>query len=89
MPLKSFNFYGDSQINTFLGYSDDFLQHNLENQETNASRLILDFTYGHFRSSQMNFDLNINFYGVRLRIFLYKIFNIVNFYLSSSFSIIN
>jgi len=88
MPLKSFNFYGDSQINTFLNSTDDFYQNYYENQNNAAKRLISDYTFGFFKSSQMNFDLNLNFYSIRIRIFLFKIYTFINFYLTSNFTFI-
>ena len=89
MPLKSFNFYGDSQINDFLssGISDSMSEY--DNQKSPKDRMFLDYTYGFFRNSQTNFDLNLNFYSIRLRPLLFKMYNFLNYYTSYLFSSLN
>lgn len=87
IPLKSRSFFGDSQINTFLSTSD--LQTSGAYSENVQRSQDQDFSYGFFRTSQTNFDLNLNFYGIQLRPLLFKIYNFTIFYLSYGYSSIN
>lgn len=82
MPLKSFNFYGDSQINDFLSSGISETHQSYDNHQNPKDKLLLDYTYGFFKNSQNNFDLNLNFYSIRLRPMLFKIYNFTNYYLS-------
>jgi hypothetical protein len=46
-PLKSFNFYRDSQINDWLAASDNYADPN-NSLDIQNNYSIFDYTYGHF-----------------------------------------
>lgn len=80
IPLKSFNFYGDSQINSWLANNNDSDSNAYSDLDNNYS--IFDYTYGYFVNSQTNFDSNLTYYSVHLRNFLYKIQTLAVVYFS-------
>lgn len=88
VPLKSYSFYNDSEINSWFAHRDDIdgsnagIASNYENQQYG------DFTYGLFLTSNTNFEDSLEFYSVRIRDYLYYILNIGILYISNVYLVL-
>jgi hypothetical protein len=80
MPLKSASFYGDSQINTFLGSS---FSNTFENDN-----LVKDQTYGFLASTSISKEFS-NYFSITLRGILFKFYNFIIYYFFNWYSFLN
>ena len=76
VPLKSYSFYNDTELNNYVSHRDDDISHNTGISNTFDNQLYGDYTYGLFVSSNTNFDGSLVFYSVRIRDFLYYLLSI-------------
>ena len=76
VPLKSYSFYNDTEINNFISIRDDDISHNSGFSNSFDNQLYGDYTYGLFVSSNTNFEGSLVFYSVKVRDFLYYLLSI-------------
>lgn len=82
VPLKSYQFYNDSKINDWFAYRESFESANLGYSNTWNNQLYGDYTYGLFVNSASITHDTMHKYSVRVRDYLFYIFNIGTFYIA-------
>lgn len=86
VPLKSYSFYNDSEINSWFALRDDLGGSSTGFSSNYENQLYGDYTYGLFLSSNANFEDSLEFYSVRIRDYIYYILNIGTYLLSVTYT---